>query len=301
MPVFWREDAPPSYYEYESYYHKIQSSIADLAYHCRFAWDSLYHFRWAIVQDCLIQASFGSETARPFLLMPLGELTTEKLERIIRLVREDFSARGLPLTVCGIDEAYLPLFDAMRIPHEAAAYSDDFSDYLYLAEALRTLSGRKYAKKRNHLTHFMKAYPDHVYERLTETHFEGCLELARSWSEEKRADISDPAKNDYPMIETMFTHWDRLNARGGVILLDGRVSAFSIGSCERDTAFIHFEKADAAIDGLYTAINQMVLQHEFPEAVFVNREDDMGIEGLRHAKRSYFPIKMIRKYQMEIK
>lgn len=298
--ISWNEISPPVRETYEQYYNKVQSRITDIVFNCRFAWDSLYHFRWTILEDCFVQASYGSAHSDPFLLMPLGDLTTEKLEKIVTAVREDFARHGLPLTIYGIGEKYLPLFEAMRIPHEAATYNDDFSDYLYDAESLRTLSGRKYAKKRNHLTHFTKAYPDFVYESINSTHFGECLELIRSWACEKGVDVNDEENSDYPVIENMLRHWDKLNTRGGVIKLSGKVAAFALGSFERDTAFIHFEKADASVDGLYAAINREVLLHEFPEAVYVNREEDLGIEGLRHAKQSYYPVEMVRKYKMRI-
>lgn len=298
--IYWNEISPPMRETYEMYYNKVESRITDIVFNCRFAWDSLYHFRWAIVEDCFVQVSYGGQHSSPFLLMPLGDLTTEKLEKIVCAVREDFRKKSLPLTIYAIDENYLPLFEAMNIPHEPAAFSEDYSDYLYDAEALRTLSGRKYSKKRNHLAHFLKEHPDYVYESLNETHFEGCLSLIRKWAEDKEVDIHDLDNSDYPMIENMLTHWNRLSAKGGVILLDGRVAAFSLGSLEGDTAYIHFEKADPEADGLYVAINRMVLQKEFPDATYVNREEDLGIPGLRHAKESYYPVTMVRKYKMKI-
>ena len=122
----------------------------------------------------------------------------------------------------------------------------------------------------------------------------------RFWACEKGVDVNDEENSDYPVIENMLRHWDKLNARGGVIKLSGKVAAFALGSFEHDTAFIHFEKADASVDRLYAAINREVLLHEFPEAVYVNREEDLGIEGLRHAKQSYYPVEMVRKNKMRI-
>ena len=298
--VHWNEISPPVRETYESYYQKIRSRITDIVFNCRFAWDRLYHFRWSVIGDCFVQASYGSEYGPPFMLMPLGSFDTEKLDRIVGIVREDFRRHGLGLTIYGIDEAYLPLFEAMKTPHRPVYYNDDFSDYLYNAEDLRTLAGRKYSRKRNHLAHFLKAYPDFVYESLCPEHFEECLALVRRWEEEKQIDADDPEKSDYLMIKNLCDHWNRLNARGGVIRIGGKVAAFAIGSFEGDTAYIHFEKADAAYDGLYAAINKFVLEHEFAEAVYVNREEDLGIPGLRQAKQSYYPAAMVRKYKMDI-
>jgi hypothetical protein len=94
---------------------------------------------------------------------------------------------------------------------------------------------------------------------------------------------------------TGLTDWTSAEVRSGQ---GGRLVAFSLGSLVDDEmAVIHFEKADTAIPGLYAAINKMVLEHAFPQARFVNREEDMGIPGLRKSKESYNPLRMIHKYE----
>ncbi len=299
-PVVWNRISPPDYSVYQKYYSQVDSRITDIVFNCRFAWDSLYHFKWAVIEDCFVQISFGGKYAPHFMLMPLGQFDTEKLERITGIVKKEFDVRGLDFTIYGIDEKYVPLFEAMKISHGRAYFNDDFSDYLYDAEKLRTLKGRLYSKKRNHLNKFEKLYPGFSYESLGPQHFAECLELVKTWSIEKGTDINDTENNDYLVIENMLVNWHRLNCRGGVIKIGGKIAAFSIGSLEGDTAYIHFEKAETEYDGIYAAINKLVLEHEFPEAVFVNREEDLGIPGLRKAKESYYPVAKVRKYKMDI-
>ena len=99
-------------------------------------------------------------------------------------------------------------------------------------------------------------------------------------------------------MRQLFREMHRLDVRGGCIRIDGKLAAFALGSeLNGDTAVIHFEKADAAYDGLYAAINQMVLQNAFPDVRWVNREEDMGILGLRKAKESYGPVRQVHKYE----
>ncbi len=298
--VNWNRISPPDYSVYEKYYSRMTSRITDIVFNCRFAWDIMYHFVWSVIEDCFVQISFGSGHADPFMMMPLGSLNKEKLEKIICAVYPEFKKRNIEMIIYGIGEEYVELFESISIPHEPVFYNDDFSDYLYDASALRDLAGRKYSKKRNHLHNFEKNFPDYRYETLTEKHFEGCLELVRKWEKEKGVDIENPEESDYLMIRNLLAHWHKLNARGGVIIIDGRIAAFSIGSMEKDTAYIHFEKADISYDGIYAAINKLIQQHEFPEAVYVNREEDMGIPGLRASKESYFPVSKVRKYKMRI-
>ena len=298
--VNWNTISPPHYSVYQKYYDQTDSRIVDIVFNCRFAWDALYHFKWAIIEDCFVQISLESSDTVPYMLMPLGRLDKEKIERIIRKVYPFFREKGLEMTIYGIDRSYADMFDSISIPHDPIYYNDDFSDYLYMADSLRELTGRKYSKKRNHFKNFEKKYPDYQYDSLSERYFAECLDLVRKWEVYKNADLDDPDESDYLMIANTLKNWYRLNARGGVILINGHVEAFSIGSYEKDTAFIHFEKASADIDGIYTAINKLTLVHEFPDAVYVNREEDLGIPGLRQAKQSYHPTELIRKYKMHI-
>ena len=101
------------------------------------------------------------------------------------------------------------------------------------------------------------------------------------------------------MIERIFRDWEKLDLRGGAIRLDGKIVAFSIGSIgQPDTAHIHFEKADTDYDGLYVALCKYVAASAFPEVRFINREEDMGLPGLRQSKESYFPVAMVHKYKI---
>ncbi len=144
----------------------------------------------------------------------------------------------------------------------------------------------------------MRQYPDDTYHEAQAADRDEALALVKSWSDEKGIDPLNLNASDYRAIRQLYDHFAALDIRGGSIRVGGRLVAFSLGSLlNKDTAVIHFEKADACCPGLYAAINKLVLDHAFPEAVYVNREEDMGIKGLRQAKQSYGPIRLIRKYE----
>lgn len=281
---------------YEEYYAKTDTLITDYSFPCRFAWDELFRIRWSIIEDCLVQFSLGEISGFPFMLMPMGDYDESKLRRIFAEVHREFNRNNVPFRIACIDEKYLGIYQ--KVCDSDIFFKEDYSDYLYEAESLRTLAGRSLSKKRNHLSQFMRKYPDFRYVKLSGDIFEECLELIKLWAKEKEVDINDMDNSDYLMIKRVFDNWDLLKVRGGAVIIDGHVRAFSIGSLgNKDTAFIHFEKADTAYDGAYAAINKMVLQNEFADAKFVNREEDLGIPGLRQSKESYFPIKKLRKYR----
>ena len=173
----------------------------------------------------------------------------------------------------------------------------DSADYVYSAEKLRTFSGKKLQKKRNHLNAFYKEYEGRwSYESLDENNVDECRQFLKQW----KPDTED----EYLRVEIrgIFRILDllgRIPYKGGCIRIDGQVRAFAIGSRLTDRMCQeNIEKADDQIRGLYQAILKEWLNHEFSDVEYVNREDDMGHEALRHAKMAYYPEFMIEKYQL---
>ncbi len=175
----------------------------------------------------------------------------------------------------------------------------DYFDYIYDAEKLRTLSGKKYHKKKNHLNFFLKEYSQNsVYKPLTDKNKQEIIELLNLWSENKEEDSENRLYFEKIGISKILGNYSNLNVKIGGIYINDKLEAFSIGSFNSalNCAVIHIEKANPNIRGLYNFINQQFLINAFPDALTVNREDDLGIEGLRHAKLSYNPIDFAKKY-----
>lgn len=168
----------------------------------------------------------------------------------------------------------------------------------YEGESLRTLAGRKNQKKRNHLNSFIKEYGDRVeYRKLNEKDFKDCKNVMSKWLEDKGEDSE--FDSEVRAIKRIFDNYDKLKDKIKIagIYIDSKLEAFSIGEMlNKDMAVIHIEKANSDIRGLYPYINKEFLVNEFSDVKFVNREEDLGIEGLRKAKLSYHPIKFAEKY-----
>lgn len=179
----------------------------------------------------------------------------------------------------------------------------DLKDYLYDGEAMRTLSGKKLHKKKNHLNAFMREYEGrYEYRRLCCSDRHEVWEFMERWRQ-KKADadaLEDSLEYEVAGIHEILKNCSSLSVRMAAVYVDGQMEAFTIGSLnERENmAVIHIEKANPDIKGLYQFINQQFLVHEFPDVALVNREDDVGMEGLRKAKMSYNPIGFARKYMV---
>ena len=179
----------------------------------------------------------------------------------------------------------------------------DLKDYLYDGEAMRTLAGKKLHKKKNHLNAFMREYEGrYEYRRLCCSDRHEVWEFMERWRQ-KKADadaLEDSLEYEVAGIHEILKNCSSLSVRMAAVYVDGHMEAFTIGSLnERENmAVIHIEKANPDIKGLYQFINQQFLVHEFPDVALVNREDDVGMEGLRKAKMSYNPIGFARKYMV---
>ena len=167
---------------------------------------------------------------------------------------------------------------------------------------MKTLSGKALHKKKNNLNAFKKAYEGR-YEYRTLCCSDGCeiWKFLDQWREGKGQEVEGHLDYEVEGIHEILRNCSMLSVRMGGIYVDDRLEAFSIGSynSKEKMAIIHIEKANPEMRGLYQMINQQFLIHEFPEAEIVNREDDMGLPGLRQAKMSYAPMDFARKYRIK--
>jgi len=223
-----------------------------------------------------------------------------------RAVLEDIIAdsreRGIPCRITGITENDKTELESW-FPERFSIRADrDSFDYVYDIDALADLRGKKLQKKRNHFNRFRATRPDYRVEPLCCENIARAQHMVNDWYVARRK--SDP-DGDY-LLESLamakaFRHYDELGMEG-LALLDGdAVLAVTMGSRLSPNTFdIHFEKAREDADGAYPAINcefACFLRLKYPEVRYLNREEDMGLEGLRKAKLSYYPDHMVEKYK----
>lgn len=167
-------------------------------------------------------------------------------------------------------------------------------DYLYYTKDLIELRGRKYQQKRNHINRFRQFY-HFSYHSFSPEDAPGCLDVFNQWAADK--DGGPDIEEEKSALREALRNFTLLPLKGGVLKVEGRIQAFAFGTqLNKDTALIHFEKANSAFSGIYAALNQFFVANEWPETRYINREDDMGLPGLRQAKKRYHPLRMIEKY-----
>ena len=174
-------------------------------------------------------------------------------------------------------------------------------DYVYASQDLSELSGRRYDGKRNAIRKFLKAH-SFEYRTIDRELVRLCLELQCYWCMEKRCELYPGLMKEERAARLAFSNYEALGIRGGAIIVDGRVAAFSLGEkLNEDTLVVHVEKADPTIRGAYAVINQQFAQHESLGYNYINREQDLGDAGLRKAKLSYHPALMVHKFKVGLK
>lgn len=179
-------------------------------------------------------------------------------------------------------------------------FDRDGSDYIYNTDKLITLSGKKLHSKKNHLNSF-KRKNNYVYRRISADDIQKCKELFELWYNDKEEItklMPESREATYKLLDNM----ERLQLIGGLIEIDNTVVACSVGEkVSSDTVLIHVEFADVSYGGTYAAINQIFAENEWCDTKYINREEDMGNEGLRRAKESYQPIKLLNSYTAVLK
>ncbi len=265
----------------------------DLAFANIYCWNDLYHSEWAEVEGFLVIRFRIDGDPRTGYMQPVG---AGDFRPILPLLEAEAHRRGEPLRLFGLDEEAAALLKGGEAGPFACIAERDYADYLYSAEALRTLRGKGYQPKRNHFNRFISEYPDYRYEPLTPDRFAECLTLERLWRSRHEANDSELCAEQRAM-QRGFEHFAELGLRGGCLYVGDRIVAFTYGSAVNAETFdIHVEKADTRYDGAFTAINRLFAEHLPDTFKQINREEDLGLPGLRQAKLSYQPIRIAPKY-----
>lgn len=270
------------------------SRSADFVFGNMFLWDSRYHQSICVYEDRLLVRAESEHL--PIFPFPIGSGDPAPA---IEALRSYANSQGYGLVLRGVEAHHKALLEELFPGKFSFIHDRDFDDYIYSAQKLSSLAGKKLHGKRNHINRFEASYPDWRFEPLTPGHFPACLALLDSWSalvSEGEHLVSDERR----AIELAFRHYDELGLMGGVLFADGRLAAFTVGEqISSDTFNVHFEKAAGDIDGAYTMINREFVRHvlaRLPHIVYINREDDMGLENIRRSKLSYRPDIILEKY-----
>ena len=262
-----------------------------------FMWAFYFKYEYAIYKDTLFVKGVSeinlSETA---FSIPIGKLTNE--EAIVILSNYCYNQK-IKLMLSAVPEEVVDslqnklLFKSVKL--------ENWSDYLYKIQSLSSLSGKLYKKKRNHVNKFHQLYPNYFYEKITS---QNILEIISFFKKYGFLNNKDNLifRNEADMTEFILQYYKDFDFIGAVIKINTEIAGFIIGEILHDTLYIHINKANKDYEGIYEVLNQKFVSDVFsnyPNLQYVNKEEDVGDEGLRKSKLSYHPIKLLHKYNIE--
>ncbi|WP_042274239.1 DUF2156 domain-containing protein [[Clostridium] dakarense] len=281
----------------DKYFDLVDYEACEYCFTTLYMWKDLYNIKYYQEEKFIIIS--GEYEGKHFVIQPLT--SKDNIKYAMKFIFNYFKESNKKITLKAITKEFIDYIEN-EYPDKFIYKEDrDNFDYVYEGESLRTLAGKKNQKKRNHLNYFLKEYDNVKYKRLDDNDFNECIELLDNWMDNK--EINEEIETERKAIDKVFKNYAHLKYRikVGGIYIDNKLQAFSIGEMlTDDMALIHIEKADPDIRGLYQYINQQFILNEFSEAKFINREEDLGIEGLRKAKLSYHPIKFTEKYTVTV-
>ena len=285
----------------QPYFDMVNYEACEYCFATLYMWQHLYKTGYYIGDGFAVL--IGEYEGDTFSILPL--CSKDKLPQVIDFVLNYFESIESKLYFRGITQEIVDDLKEYYPGRFEYIEERDLFDYVYDAESMRTLAGRKNQKKRNHINYFLKEYEGRFeYKLLDKDNFDECLDLVKQWADNKEEnnEYYEGMDDELIGIKKIFNNYDvlRSNVKIGGIYVDGKLEAFTIGELlNPNMALIHIEKANPNIRGLYPFINQQFLVNEFSDVEFVNREEDLGIPGLRKAKLSYHPIRFVEKYTVK--
>jgi uncharacterized protein len=270
---------------FEEYLRRWPSEVCELDFANIFIWRDSEHPRWTVLNGALC-VLLEPDFEPPYFLPPVGgERVGETIAACLGLtqrlsrVPEDFAAR---------------YGTGFKIEEDPGNF-----DYVYGRLELAELKGKKYDGKRNRIKKFETTFAhQYQYHPLTKEDVSGCIRLLEDWFEEKRN--GDPyMQAERKAILRALDTYEAVGLAGGVVKVGGRVEAFTMGGrLTPDMAVIPIEIANPGLVGLAQWINREFVQRAWADVAYVNREQDMNVEGLRRAKLSYQPVRLVKKYNL---
>ncbi len=271
-----------------------QPETSELTFTNLFIWRKHYGTQWSLWHDRLLLLCTNGDGSLCGL-PPVGPPSRAEAVRLLLAFLREEKKQALPCIVRAdrrLVQELGPSADFIIQPQR------EHFDYVYNTGDLIGLAGRRYHAKKNHVNKFRSSC-SFSYQPLTAGHVQACLKLQDAWCDCNRCTEDMNLMGEWQAIKELLGAFDRLAVQAGLIIIDGAVEAFALGELlNADTAVVHIEKANARIPGLYAVMNQQFCEHAWSGVRFINREQDLGDDGLRQAKLSYHPERLVEKFKI---
>ena len=287
------------YSKLKKYFNIYQSRVSELTFTNIFAWREKYNFKYAIINDFLFILN-ETEKGDIYFSPPIGDYKKD-YQGAIELLKDYCDEKNIKCIIKKLSEEKKDLI----IKNEKFKYEiwnkRDQSDYLYNFDDLLNLSGNKYHKKKNRVNKFLKTYSNWSIETIDENNINECRKFLDNWCKENNCEKISGLKYEKIAINEVFDNYNKLDCFGIILKIDDIIAGFTVGEKLNDTTLvIHFEKGSTNYKSVYNMLSNQFLKTIDYDYKYINREQDLGIKGLRRSKMSYHPIELIDKYSILI-
>ena len=267
--------------------------VSEFTFTNLFMWRNHYQTAWRVLNDCLLIVLRSLDNENFYGFPPFGKGNRQQAAHDLMT---ELEKSGNQPRILRADREFVE--NCLDLERYAAEPDPDQADYVYLAEELAQLRGRRFHKKKNLVNKFYRSN-EYEYLELNQDIVSQVLEMQEKWCDLRHCELDAGLLHEDQGIGDLLENYGKLDCKGGVIRIKGRVQAFSLGELlNPTTAVIHVEKANPEITGLYAAMNQLFVARSMSGVEFVNREQDLGRESLRKAKKSYNPHHMVEKFDI---
>ena len=269
----------------------------DLSFANLYSWWFLYETEYTEYEGfLLLRYKLEGEFA---YMMPVGR---GDLKAVLEAVIDDARSLGHTFRMFGVSQGMRADLDDVMPDSFVFTPQREYFDYIYHRTDLATLSGKKYQPKRNFVNRFIRNYPNYEYKELIPDLVPECLMLETAWYNVNDNKEQKALEAERRSMTEALNHMEELELRGGVLHVDGNIIAFTYGALINEETFdVCVEKASTIVEGAYTMINYEFARHLPEKYIYINREEDLGIDGLRKAKLSYHPFVLLEKCCVELK
>lgn len=262
-----------------------------------YIWRNAYDIQYSILRGILIIKKRDSEGSYHFM-QPLG-YTLENLKEVIDALIEYKIKFNFKFLFKDVEEQFIKDLRSIYFDGFCITEDRDTFDYIYDSSSLIKLSGRKLRNQKNHYNNFIRNNRYKITNISKEEIYQ-CVKLSEAWYEQKEID-KDNLYHELRAIEELLQNRDKLDLECMAVYVNEKLSAFTIGERLNDEmAIIHIEKANSKVNGLYNFINKTFVEEYFSDVPFINREEDLGVQGLRMTKLAYKPVKLEPKYNITL-
>ncbi len=285
----------------EEYLGSFEYRNSGMSFTSLYMWRNINRFSWQVFGDYLCIAgisNFEADQEAAFMFPPLtrtGSYEPEGLREAILAAKTRFEEKGQSFVIRLLPFHMIDFIDAAFPRQMIFAADRDNYDYVYRTKDLIELKGKDLHPKKNHLNYFLNNYPQYEYRTLTSAMAEDAMEFLKAFYLRKNLPPHEMKllKLEEEAMEDVLLNLEKIGYLAGAIFIDGKMEALSIGGrLGRKTVTVHVEKANTEYRGLYQAINNEFCKHQASNVKYINREEDMGISGLRKAKLSYKPCSL---------